>query len=114
MIINGGNYFAEGFDNEIKLLGGKTSIRMFFTGNNKQVKIITYSDFVKKQFIFKDNSKYGGNSEYAKFMKDTLSWTQTGKNKFDDAPDSLAMLAQLFQDMQGGSIKILDRKKLGF
>lgn len=110
---NGGNYFAEGINRDIKLLGGTTSIRMFFTGNNKQVKIITYSDVVKKQFIFKDKSKYNRKSEYARFMKDTLSWTQTGKNPFDDAPDSLAMLAQLIQDMQGSSVKILDRRKLG-
>lgn len=110
---NGGNYFAEGINRDIKLLGGTTSIRMFFTGNNKQVKIITYSDVVKKQFIFKDKSKYNRKSEYARFMKDTLSWTQSGKNPFDDAPDSLAMLAQLMQDMQGSSVKILDRRKLG-
>lgn len=110
---NGGNYFAEGIREEVKKLGGNTSIRMFFTGNNKQVKIITYSDFVKKQFVFKDKSQYSPNSEYARFMKDTLSWTQTGKNKFDDAPDSLAMLAQLFQDMTGSSVKVLDRRKLG-
>lgn len=109
---NGGNYYAEGIDTEIKKLGGNTSIRMFFTGNNKTVKIITYSDFIQKQFIFKDKSKYAPNSEYAKFMKDVFSWTQTGKNSHDDAPDSLAMLAQLMQDLQGNSVKIMDRKKL--
>ena len=109
---NGGNYYAENVEEHIKSLGGKTSIRMFFTGNNKNVKIITYSDFIKKQFIFKDKSKYSPNSDYAKFMKNVFSWSQTTKTQVDDAPDSLAMLAQLFQDLQGNSIKILDRRKL--
>lgn len=110
---NGGNYYAEDLEELIKQAGGRTSIRMFFSGNNKQTKIITYSDFVKKQFVFRDKSTYSPNSEYAKFMKDVLSWTQTGNNKHDDSVDSLAMLAQLVQDITGNSIKILDRRKLG-
>jgi predicted phage terminase large subunit-like protein len=110
---NGGNYYAEDLDELIKQGGGKTSIRMFFSGNNKQTKIITYSDFVKKHFIFKDKSKYKPNSEYDRFMKDVFKWTQTGKNKFDDSVDALAMLAQLVQDLQGNSVKILNRRELG-
>lgn len=110
---NGGNYYADDLNKLIKAQGGATSVRTFFTGNNKDVKIITYADFVKKKFIFKDKSMYSPNSEYAQFMKNVFSWTQMGKNKFDDAPDSLAMLAQLIQDMQGNSVKILDRKRLG-
>lgn len=110
---NGGNYYAENVEKHIKSLGGNTSIRMFFTGNNKTVKIITYSDFVSKQFIFKDKSKYSPNSEYANFMKNVFTWSQTVKSQVDDAPDSLAMLAQLVQDLQGNSVKVLDRRKLG-
>lgn len=109
---NGGNYYAEDVDNLIHELGGKTSIRMFFSGNNKQTKIITYSDFVKKHFVFKDSSKYTSNSEYSKFMQALISWTQIGNNKNDDAPDAIAMLAQLIQELEGNAIKILDRKAL--
>lgn len=110
---NGGNYYAEDLDELIRHMKGKTSIRIFYSGNNKNVKIITYSDFVKKYFIFKHPSLYSPNSEYAKFMKDLLSWTQMGTNKHDDAPDCIAMLAQLVQDITGNSIKFLDRRKLG-
>lgn len=109
---NGGNYYAEDLDKMIHDKGGRTSIRTFFSSNNKRTKIITYSDYVKKHFVFKDKSKYSPNSEYAKFMKALLSWTQSGKNKNDDAPDAVAMLAQLVQDLQGMSIQILDRKAL--
>lgn len=109
---NGGNYYAEDLNELIQSKGGNTSIRIFYSGNNKNVKIITYSDFVIKQFVFKDPSQYSPNSEYAKFMKALLSWTQTGKNKHDDAPDAIAMMAQLVQDLQGNAVKILDRKRL--
>lgn len=109
---NGGNYYAEDLAKLIADGGGKTSIRTFYSGNNKDVKIITYSDYVKKYFVFKDKSQYSPNSEYAKFMQDVFSWTQTGNNKFDDAPDSLAMLANLHQDMTNNSVKILNRKEL--
>lgn len=109
---NGGNYYAEDLDKMIHDKGGKTSIRTFFSSNNKRTKIITYSDYVKKHFVFKDKSKYSPNSEYAKFMKALLSWTQSGKNKNDDSVDSIAMLAQLVQDLNGSSIKILDRRAL--
>lgn len=110
---NGGNYYAEHLEQLVKAGGGKTSIRMFFTSNNKTTKIVTYSDFVKKHMVFRHKSTYSKNSEYAKFMKDLMTWTQTGKNPHDDAPDSVAMLAQLFQDMSYNRIQILDRKKLG-
>lgn len=109
---NGGHYYAEKVDGKIRDGGGKTSIRTFFTGNNKITKIITYSDFVKTNFVFKHPSTYPANSQYAEFIKALTSWTQTGSNDNDDAPDAIAMLAQLVQDLSGISIKILDRRTL--
>ena len=80
---NGGDFYAKNVNDKIKELGGHTSVRTFFTGQNKDTKIITYSDYVVKHFIFKDPSTYSPNSEYAKFMQNVFSWTQTGKNKYD-------------------------------
>lgn len=111
---NGGNYYAEDVNKLVKDKGGKTTFRIFYSSDNKRVKIITYSDFAKKTFIFKDPSTYSPNSDYAKFMKDLFKWTQTGKNKNDDAPDVMAMLSQLVQDLQGISVKILDRRLLKY
>jgi len=110
---NGGNYYAEKIQELIKEQSGKTTLRIFFTGNNKQVKIITYSDYAKKHFVFRDKSTYSPNSEYAKFIKALTSWTQSGKNEHDDAPDAVAMLAQLHQELSGFAIKIIDRRTLG-
>jgi len=110
---NGGGYYAQLVDDNIKKMGGKTSIRTFFSTNNKKVRIITYSDFAVKHLIFKDPSLYSKNSEYSKFMTALFSWTQVGNNKFDDSVDSLSMLSSMFQSLNGNSVKILDRKKLG-
>ncbi|HZJ98650.1 MAG TPA: phage terminase large subunit [Tissierellaceae bacterium] len=110
---NGGDFYAKNVNDKIKELGGNTSVRTFFTSQNKDTKIITYADFVTKHFIFKDPSMYSPNSEYAKFMQGVFSWTQTGKNKWDDSVDSLAMLAQLVQDISRTSIKVLNRRDLG-
>ena len=110
---NGGQYYDEDLDELVKSKGGKTSIRIFYSGNNKNVKIITYSDYAIKHFVFRHPSTYSPNSDYAKFMKDLFKWTQTGKNKHDDAPDSFAMLSQMIQELQGNVIKFLNRKRLG-
>ena len=63
---NGGDYYAKDVDEQIKNQGGNTSIRIFFTSNNKITKIITKSDFVKKNFIFLHKSKQ--NTQYKRFM----------------------------------------------
>lgn len=112
-INNGGNYFATDVGNLIKeKFGGETRIRMFNTTNNKIVKIITYSDFVKRNFYFKHHTCYKPNSDYDKFMKELLKFSQTGKNIHDDAPDSVAMLAEMLEGFKLGEIKILNRREL--
>ncbi len=109
---NGGDYYAKDVDEQIKKSGGHTSIRTFFTSNNKITKIVTESDFVKKHFIFLHKSKQ--NLEYKRFMQNLLGFTVTGKAKHDDAPDAVAMLSQLTKDLSSLSIKILNRKNLPF
>lgn len=109
---NGGDYYAKEVDEQIKNQGGNTSIRTFFTSSNKITKIITESDFVKKNFIFLHKSKQ--NTEYKRFMQNLLSFTVTGKAKYDDAPDAIAMLSQLFKELSMLSVKFIDRKSLPF
>ena len=109
---NGGDYYAKEVDEQIKNQGGNTSIRTIFTSSNKITKIITESDFVKKNFIFLHKSKQ--NAEYKRFMQNLLSFTVIGKAKYDDAPDAIAMLSQLFKELSMLSVKFIDRKSLPF
>lgn len=110
---NGGEFYAENVNTKLQELNAKTSVRTFFTSSNKTTKIITHADFVNKHFIFKDKSMYTNNSDYAKFMANVYAWSQTTKTQVDDAPDSLAMLSNLFQNLSGNKVSVLDRKKLG-
>jgi predicted phage terminase large subunit-like protein len=110
---NGGNYYAEDLNEMIRDQGAKTTIKMFFSGNNKTTKIITYSDFVKKNFVFKAEGTYDKKSEYASFMHDLLTWTQLGNNKHDDSVDAIAMLGQMFQELNGNMVKIINRRDIG-
>ncbi len=109
---NGGDYYAEDVNRLIRKLGGKTSIRTFFTSSNKITKIVTESDYIKKHFIFLHKTKQ--NAEYKRFMHNLLGFTINGKVKHDDAPDGAAMLSQLVKDLSGLPVKIIDRKSLPF
>jgi predicted phage terminase large subunit-like protein len=113
---NGGEYYAQSVDEQIHQLGGFTSIRTFFTSTNKIAKIITESDYVKKHFVFLDESKLqdSEHEEYRAFMRNVLGFTITGKVKHDDGPDGLAMLSQLVKDLSGMTVKIIDRRSLPF
>lgn len=111
---NGGEYFANDVDKQIRELGGHTSIRTFFTSSNKITRIVTEADFVKKHFVFLDWKSEDTPREYKEFMRNVFGFTVTGKSKHDDAPDALSMLSQLVKDLSGSQVKILDRHTMPF
>lgn len=91
---NGGDEYCDAVDTELR----KANIRLHLTHkkapstSSKLSRIIQASPDIKK-FIFLD--KKHRSKEYVAFMKELTSFIQTGKNKHDDAPDSLAMLATM-------------------
>ena len=89
---NAGTYFAKDVEDDIKKLGGKTSIRTKRTISNKLTRIEYASDNIKKNFYFLDRSKYEPNSQYGRFMREVTTMTRSGKVPHDDAPDSLSLL----------------------
>lgn len=104
-----GGRVAEKVQQMIKDRGGITHITTKYTTANKETKIIVNSSFVKEHFLFKDESTYKRNSEYGKFMGMLCSYTMAGKNKNDDVPDAIAMLAEFAQSMNGGSVEVFRR-----
>ena len=46
-------------------------------------------------------------------MSFLCSYTQLGKNKHDDAPDTLAMFAQFVDALLGGEGQVVKRSDLG-
>lgn len=106
---NAGGRVAKDVQAEIKRLGGITKITTKFTTSNKETKIIINSAWVKEHCVFKDKSLYRKKDDYGKMMDMLCSYTVAGKNKHDDIPDGMAMLAEYAQSLTGNRVEIFNR-----
>lgn len=104
-----GRRVAEKIQGEVKKLGGVTNITTKFTTANKETKIIVNSAWVKEHCLFLDESKYKRNTDYGRMMDMLCSYTMAGKNKHDDVPDGMAMLAEYAQSLNGAEVQIFTR-----
>lgn len=104
-----GGRIAEKVQGEVKKQGGITHITTKFTSANKETKIIVNSAWVKEHCLFKDENLYKRQSDYGQMMDMLGSYTVAGKNKHDDVPDGLAMLAEFAQSLSGGEIEVFER-----
>lgn len=66
---------------------------------NKHSRIVQMAHFIRTHFVFREDYEVG--SDYDKAMKELFSYKKNGKSKRDDAPDSLALLCALVQDLYG-------------
>ncbi len=105
---NGGGEFAAEIDRRLSEIKVRTNITTQRAPNNqsKVGRIIQYSPEIKR-FYFID--KEHRTPEYDEFMREVCTFSQTGKNPHDDAPDSLAMLAD---ELYHGSSQVEVRKRL--
>lgn len=104
-----GGRIARDIQAELKKRGSIASVSTKYTTTNKETKIIVNAPFVKAHFLFKDESRYKKNSDYGRMMKFLTTYTQMGKNKFDDVPDAMAMLALFVQNLSGNKAKVMPR-----
>lgn len=104
-----GRRVAEKIQEEVKKKGGITHITTKFTTANKETKIIVNSAWVKEHCLFKDASLYQRKSDYGKMMDMLCSYTMAGKNKHDDVPDGMAMLAEYAQSLSGQKVEVFKR-----
>lgn len=108
-----GSRTANEVERLIKAKGGRCHITKKYTTQNKETKIIVNSSWVKEHVIFKDITEYEPKSDYGVMMSFLCSYTQLGKNKHDDAPDTLAMFAQFVDALLGGEGQVVKRSDLG-
>lgn len=102
-----GGKIAEKVRDHLKAKGGITSISTKFTTANKETKIVVNSPFVKEHFLFKDDST--ASKEYKSAMNMLCSYTMAGKNKHDDVPDAMSMLAEFTQSFGLNKVEIMKR-----
>lgn len=65
--------------------------------HNKHSRIINSAHFIRTRFVFRDD--YLPGSDYDKAMTELFAYRKDAKVKFDDAPDSLALLTALIRDL---------------
>lgn len=60
---------------------------------NKEERIKNYAGNIKNAIVYKDKSMYASSSDYGVFMRHLTSYSFERANKFDDAPDSIALFS---------------------
>ena len=90
-----GGRIAQSVQEKVKDSGGITKIETKYSTANKETRIIVDSAFVKEHFLFLDPSKY--DSEYRTAMNMLTSYCMSSKNRYDDVPDAMSMLADFVQ-----------------
>nr|DAJ07957.1 MAG TPA: Terminase [Caudoviricetes sp.] len=104
---NGGSEYADKVDELLRADGIHINIYSRKAPNNqsKLARIIQFAPDIRKFYFIAP--KYQS-KEYKKFMSEVTTFVQTGKNPHDDAPDSLAMLAdELFHGIS--EVRIFQR-----
>lgn len=100
-----GGRIAANVQEKVKDKGGITKIVTKYSTANKDTRIIVDSAFVKEHFLFLDKSKY--DAEYRTAMNFMVSYTMSGKNRHDDVPDAMSMLADFVQTKVTNKAQIL-------
>ena len=96
---NGGGEYADAIDQQLRKDGVHVNITARRAPNNqsKMARIIQYSPDIKKFYFISpgrdENGKPYRTEEYQKFMDELTTFSQMGKNTFDDAADSVAQMA---------------------
>lgn len=104
-----GGRVAEKVQGMVKDLGGRCKITTKYTTSNKETKIVVNSPWVLEHCLFKDESVIKNDREYKKFLQFLCSFTMAGKNKYDDCPDVMAMLAEFVNSFAMNKVEIVKR-----
>ena len=101
-----GGRVAKDVQAEVKKRGGRCKITTKYSVTNKETRIIVNSAFIKEHMLFKSD---GWDENYRNMMKMLTGYVVMGKNRNDDVPDGMAMLADFVQTIGGTVVKVVDR-----
>lgn len=108
---NGGEFYAKDIKNAISGMLA-TRIISIRSQKNKMYRISQYEPIIQ-QFYFLDRSLYPPGSMYDRFIRELERFNINGRNKHDDAADSLAMLAEMKQKQHSGAGGVTVTKRKG-
>lgn len=107
-----GSRTADKVQTLVREMGGSTVIQKKYSTVNKETKIIVNSPWVLTNVLFPFPESpeypdgYRANSEMGQFMAHLCAYSQLSKNKDDDAPDMVSMLAVHQNPILGGVSKV--------
>ena len=106
--------YAEDIDNRLRAQGKRVNLmattKHWSSQNGKKQRIFDKAPEIRERMIFRDTRCR--DKEYTQFMNQLFAFTMEGKNKHDDAPDSLAMVLYNVTT-QMGKIQLMSRKAIG-
>ena len=80
-------------------------------GMSKEEKIIGYSDWIKSNLWFIDetakSTTYTRSNQYQLALNHVFIYTTVGKNKWDDAIDNLAQAGRVYEKQKNGTVDII-------
>lgn len=105
---NGGEDYKEWIESELKRKNYRLNItsKRAPTNKRKEQRIFDKAPEIR-DFYFLEQGKRS--KEYSMFMTNLFSFNIKGKNKNDDAPDSLSILADMISDVWGQKVEIFKR-----
>ena len=101
--------YADGIDEELKSRNHRVNVEKttkHYTGNGKLQRIFDKAPDIREHMVFLEEGHR--TKEYEMYMQNVYSFSITGKNKHDDAPDSLAMAVNMAL-FGGNEVKIMKR-----
>lgn len=103
--------YTEGINEKLKEDGYSVNVssntKNFASGQGKEDRILQYAPDIREHFLFLEGNR---SSEYENFMANVYSFKFSGKNKHDDAPDSLAMAMEYITKMQIRNVVKIGRR----
>ena len=105
----GGTLFAQSITEKLRAAGGSTQITTKWTQSNKETRIIINSTWVKNHCLFRYESDYRTDKEYRTAMNLLFSYSMAGKNKHDDVPDVMALMAEFCMNIGGAQVEVFNR-----
>lgn len=90
---NGGEEFAVRMQERLLREGSDTVINWELSMSNKETRILTNSGLVQTMIIYPSNWE----KLWPEFYKHVTTYSRTGKNVYDDAPDTLTMIVREIQ-----------------
>lgn len=102
--------YVESIQEEIRKQEIHTTVQSMPASNqqSKETRIFDKAPDIRQHFIFLQDGKRS--NEYQSFMQNVYSFTVQGRNKHDDAPDSLAMAVSMMSfGRSGNNVRIVNR-----